>query len=192
MQTNFRCLLRFALAMATLLIATPALAQNSPNSEAPLRDGSHDFDFALGKWRTEVSMIKDPFNKPNEVVHMKGTKVGVPVWNGKAILEEIEADGPGGHWQAANLFLYDPVAHQWSQNYADSATGRMDAVSEIGGYRNGNLEFYWQDSIGGRAMLLRGIWKDFTPNSHTYEVSRSIDGGRTWHTSFIAHVTRAL
>jgi hypothetical protein len=175
--------------VAIMLSAAPA--HGAPASApSELRDGSHDMDFQVGNWRTDVTIIKDPFNKPNEVIHMKGTKVARPVWNGKAYLEEIEADGPSGHWQGANLFLYDPVAHQWSQNYVDSSVGRMDGTPSIGGYRDGNLEFYSQENVDGRAVLVRGVWKDFTPNSHTYEIARSNDGGRTWHTSFIARVTR--
>jgi hypothetical protein len=184
---------KFLLAAAIALIGTTASASaQSPQSAAStVRDGSHDFDFSIGSWRTDVTIIKDPFNNPNKVVHMKGTKVARAVWNGKAVLEEIEATGPDGHWQGANLFLYDPVAGQWSQNYADSGTGRMDGTPSIGGYRDGNLEFYSQEFVGDRAMLVRGTWKDFTPNSHTYEIQRSIDGGRSWHTSFIARVSRA-
>ena len=147
-------------------------------------------DFAIGDWRTDVTIIKDPFNHPDQVVRMTGTKRARPVWNGKAVFEEIEANGPSGHWQAANLFLYDPAAHQWSQNYVDSTDGHFDDTPGIGGYRNGDLEFYWQTRIDGRAVLERGIWTDFTPTSHTYRVERSNDGGRSWHPSFIARVTK--
>jgi len=167
------------------------IALGSPLSAKPaMRDGSHDLDFAIGNWRTDVTVIKDPFNYPGQVVHMAGTKTARPVWNGKAVFEEIEADGPGGHWEAANLFLYNPAARQWSQNYVDSSEGRFDGPPGIGGYRNGDLEFYWQARIDGRAILERGVWTDFTPTSHTYRVERSNDGGRSWHASFIARVTK--
>jgi hypothetical protein len=147
-------------------------------------------DFAFGTWRTDITTIKDPFGHPDVTTHMSGTKTARPVWHGKAIFEEIEADGAGGHWEGANLFLYDPAAHQWSQNYVDSSDGHFDGSPGIGEYRNGNLEFYWQARIGGRAVLERGIWTDFTPTSHTYRVERSNDGGRSWRPSFIAHVTK--
>ena len=174
------------LAIAALAYGQPLFAQAS----SAVRDGSHDMDFSIGSWTTEVTMIKDPFNKPNEEIHMRGTKVARRIWGGKALIEEIEADGPTGHWEAANLFLYDPAAGQWSQNYVDSSVGRMEAPS-IGGYRDGNLEFYWQDAIGGRAMLMRGTWKITSPDLHSYEVARSDDGGRSWHRSFFARVSRA-
>ena len=173
--------------LAIAMVTGMASVQAAPS----VRDGSHDMDFSLGSWRTEVTIIKDPFEKPNEVVHMTGTKVARPIWNGKAVLEEIEASGPSGHWQGANLFLYDPVAGQWSQNYTDSSVGRMDGTPSIGGYRDGNLEFYSNEFVDGRAMLVRGTWKIVSPNLHTYEIARSADGGRSWHTSFIARVTRA-
>jgi hypothetical protein len=170
------------LALAGIAIAQPTFAQNA----APLRDGSHDFDFSLGSWTTELTIIKDPFNKPDEQIHARGKKVARPIWGGRGWIEEIEADG----WQAANIFLYDPVAGQWSENYVDRAVGRMDSPS-IGGWRDGKLEFYSQDVVGGRAMLIRGTWTIMSKDMHSYEVARSIDGGRSWHTSFNAKVTRA-
>ena len=147
-------------------------------------------DFAIGAWRTEITIIKDPFDHPDRATHMTGTKTARALWNGKAVLEEIEAKGPTGHWEAANLFLYDPTAHQWSQNYVDSSDGRFDGSPGIGEYRNGRFEFYWQARIAGRVFLERGIWEDFTPTSHTYRVERSNDGGRSWRPSFIAKVTK--
>ncbi len=178
--------LRSFVACLAFLAGNAALAQ----SATPIRDGSHDFDFARGSWTTEITIIKDPFNKPGEEIHMRGTKVARPIWSGKGWVEEIEADGPGGHWQAANVFLYDPSARQWSENYVDSSDGKMDPPS-IGGYRDGKLEFYSIQPVDGRSILVRGTWTISTPDLHSYAVARSIDGGRSWHTSFIARVSRA-
>lgn len=176
----------FVIALAALVSAIPASAQNA----AGARDGSHDMDFAIGNWTTEVTITKDPFNKPDEQVHMTGSKVARPVWNGKAVLEEIEAGAGSDHWQGATFFLYDPKTGQWSQNFADSSAGRMDGTPSFGGYRDGNLEFYSQEFVGDRAMLVRGTWKILSPDLHTYEIDRSIDGGRSWHQSFLAKVSR--
>lgn len=169
-----------------LAVGTPALAQQARS----VRDGSHDFDFSRGSWRTDITIVKDPFAAASDEIHLRGTKVARPIWNGKGWIEEIEADGPGGHWQAANVFLYDPVAGQWSENYVDSATGKMDPPS-VGGYRDGTLEFYSIQPVAGRSMLVRGTWAIASKDEHSYTVARSVDGGRTWHTSFVARVRRA-
>ncbi len=121
---------------------------------------------------------------------MKGTKVARPLWNGKGWIEEIEADGPQGHWEAINVFMYDPRSRQWSENYADAETGRFDGTPGIGVMHDGQLEFYSQQPIGGKDYLVRGVWNVTDKDSHSYVVSRSDDGGRTWHTSFVANVSR--
>ena len=173
-------------ATLSLTVVGPISADAAPT----LRDGSHDMDFSIGHWRTDITSFKDPFGHPDDATHMSGTKTARPVWNGKAVLEEIEADGPDGHWEAANLYLYDPKAHQWSQNYVDSETGRFAGTPGTGELREGKFELYWQATIQGRALLERGTWSDFAPNSHSYRIERSNDGGRTWHSSFIARLTR--
>ncbi|MBA3667832.1 MAG: hypothetical protein H0W65_08935 [Sphingomonas sp.] len=178
----------FVLALGAALIPAPALAK-SP--KAPVaRDGSHDMDFSFGTWRTDIKIFKNPIDKPNEFITMTGTKRTTPVWNGKAALEQIEADGAGSHWEALNLMLYDPVARQWSQNYVDSEVGRMEDAPQIGEMRDGKLEFNGLEPINGRATLVRGVWTITGPDTHNYRISRSVDGGRSWHTSFTANLTR--
>lgn len=183
---SFKYSLYAAAALACLAPSLHAAAAQAPN----LRDGSHDMDFGLGNWRTEITSFKDPFGHPDAAQHMSGTKRARSFWNGKALIEEIEADGPGGHWEGANIYLYDPGARQWSQNYVDSASGRFEGEPGIGELRAGKLEFYWQARINDRTILERGVWSDFTPTSHTYTVERSNDGGRSWHRSFVAHLTK--
>lgn len=178
-----------ALMAASFGLAVPALAQ-APSSSPAARDGSHDMDFNFGTWHTEISRTPDPFRDPGRIVHIAGTVTVKPIWKGKAALEEIEAEGPRGHWEAANLFFYDPAAHQWIQTFVAADEGRFNEPSGIGEYRDGNIEFYSTDTVNGRTVLDRAIWSDIKPNSHTYTESLSDDGGRTWHPAFVAHVTR--
>ena len=51
---------------------------------AQVRDGSHDFDFSRGRWTTDVTIINDPFNKPDSAVHKRGTKEARPLGEAKA------------------------------------------------------------------------------------------------------------
>lgn len=168
-----------------LLAALPAAGQ----APAP-RDGSHDFDFNLGRWHTSVQRIKDPFAAAPEPVRLEGTVTVRPVWGGKALIEEIEADGPGGHWEGLTLFLYNPEARQWSQNYANAAQGSFAPTPTIGERRGDRIELYSQDTFHGRTVLVRGLWSDIRPDSHSYEEDYSDDGGRSWHPAFLARLTR--
>lgn len=177
------------MAATALGFAVPAAAEMS-NSPSAARDGSHDMDFNFGTWHSEISRTPDPFNDPAKIVHIEGTVTVKPIWKGKAELEEIEAEGPSGHWEAGNLFFYDPTAHQWIQTFVAASEGRFNEPSGIGEYRDGNVEYYSTDTLNGRTVLDRAIWSDIKPDSHTYTESLSDDGGRTWRPAFVAHLTR--
>lgn len=156
-------------------------------AQAP-HDGAHDFDFAHGHWHTHVIQVQDPFDGGTHTVTLEGTKTSHPLWGGKAWVEEIEADGPNGHWEGMTLFVYNPSSKQWSQTYIDSS-GEIQAPT-IGSFKDGRGELFGTESYKGRNVLVRGVWSDITPNSHRYEISYSQDGGRTWVTAFKADLTR--
>jgi hypothetical protein len=166
--------------------APPAPA---PTTGAP-RDGQHDFDFNFGVWKTHIKRIVNPLSGSGESYEMNGTVTVRKVWGGRAQLEEIAADGPKGHWDGLTLFLYNPAAHQWSQNFAGAKDGTMEASPLIGEFKNGRGEFYAPDTLNGRTVLARGTWSDIKPNSHHFEVAYSADGGATWAPVFIADLTR--
>ncbi|WP_184605147.1 DUF1579 family protein [Rhodanobacter sp. MP1X3] len=179
----WRLLLRGVM-IAGVLTCSPLSAR----AEQP-RDGSHDFDFARGSWHTHVTQVLDPFDGGTHTVTMDGTKTVRPIWGGRAWLEEIEADGPSGHWEGASLFVYNSKAGQWSQTYIDSASGEIEAPT-IGGFKDGRGELFGTSVYKGRTVLVRGVWSDIKANSDRYEISYSKDGGQTWATAFKAYLTR--
>ena len=170
----------------TLLIAVSTFAQPAP----AVRDGSHDFDFHIGSWKTHLKRRLRPLTGSNTWVEMDGTTVVRKVWNGRANLVELEVDGPNGHFQALSLRLYNPQSHQWSLNYANSADGTM-SIPTIGEFRNGRGEFYDQETLNGRAILVRFIISKVSDDAIHFEQSFSDDGGKTWEVNWIADDTRA-
>lgn len=156
---------------------------------APVHDGSHDFDFNRGKWRTHIRRVLDPLSGGSHSIEQNGTVTVRGIWGGRAQLEEIEADGPNGHWQGMTLFLYDPAAHQWSQIFSNSTDGQL-AAPLIGEFSNGHGDLYATDTFQGRTILVRGTWSSITSDAHHYEEDYSADGGTTWWPAFIADLTR--
>ncbi len=152
-------------------------------------NGQHDFDFNFGKWRTHIKNLQHPLSGSTTWVKLEGTVTVRKVWDGRASLEEIEADGPGGHFEGTTLFLYNPKSHQWSQTFANSESGSLE-VPSIGEFKNGRGEFYSQEVYNGRAVLVRGIWSEIKTDTHRFEQAYSDDGGKTWETNFIANLER--
>jgi len=154
------------------------------------RDGSHDFDFNFGLWKTQIKRRVHPLASSEETIELNGTVSVRKVWSGRAALEEIETDGPKGHWEGMSLFLYNPGAHQWSQTFIGSKSGAFGGGGMIGGFKEGHGELYASDTLDGRAILVRGVWSDITTKTHRYQESYSADGGRTWEIELTADKTK--
>jgi len=179
------------LVVSCVCLGPPVNAADAPAQPPNItaRDGQHDFDFNVGVWRTHIKRILDPLSGSTGSIELNGTVTVRRVWDGRAELEEIEADGPNGHWEGMTLFLYNPEAHLWSQTFANSKTGVLTPPL-IGAFKDGRGELFAQDTIKDRAILVRAVWSDITPDSHHFEESYSDDGGKTWAPAFIANLTR--
>ena len=189
-EKNLNSLMQTAAGMglaAILGVSYPRVG-HSQTPTAKAHDGQHDFDFNSGVWHTHIKRTLDPFASGSESVELNGTVTVRKVWDGKAELEEIEADGPKGHWQGLTLFLYNPSAHQWSQSFANSKVGTLS--SNIGEFRDGRVVLIGQDTVNDKTILVKAMWSDIKADSHQYEESYSNDGGTTWVRSFIANLTR--
>jgi hypothetical protein len=182
-------------ALAVLLQSAPALAQSASAAPAVLpaatpRDGQHDFDFAIGTWTIHLKRLVDPLTGSATWVEFDGTVVARALWDGRANMDEFEADSPSGHIEGLTLRLYNPQAHQWNLYWANSKAGVFAGPPQIGEFKNGVGEFYCQDTFNGRTILIRYEWSNITANSAHFEQSFSGDGGKTWEVNWITDQTR--
>ncbi len=152
-------------------------------------DGQHDFDFAIGTWKTHLKRLVKPLSGSTTWTEYEGTTVTRKVWDGRANLVELVADGPAGHFEGLSLRLYNPESRQWSLNFSSLNSGAMSPPT-IGEFRNGRGEFFNQETFNGRAILVRFVISDITKDSVRYEQSFSDDGGKTWEVNWVATDTR--
>ena len=172
----------------TLLFCTFIASPTSAPAGA-LRDGQHDFDFEIGSWKTHLKRLLHPLTRSTTWVEYDGTTIVRKVWNGRANLVELEADGPQGHIEALSLRLYNPESHQWSLNFSSSASGTLGTPS-IGEFEEGRGEFFDQETLGARAILVRFVISRITATLAHFEQAFSDDGGKTWEVNWIADDVR--
>jgi hypothetical protein len=185
---SYSALLLSAVGGVALALPLSSVADTASAADAA-PDGQHDFDFDIGVWRTHIRRTLDPLSGGTHSIELDGTVTVRKVWDGRAELEEIETDGPNGHWEGMTLFIYNPSARQWSQNFVNSKVGQL-TTPLVGSFSNGRGELFGQDTIDGRSILVRAVWSDIKPDSHQYEESYSTDGGKTWARAFVASLTR--
>ena len=153
------------------------------------RDGQHDFDWEIGTWKTQLRRLQKPLSGSTTWIEYEGTTVVRKVWNGRANLVELKADGPSGAFEGLSLRLYNPQARQWSLNFANISSGTL-TVPSVGEFKDGRGEFYNQDTYNGRAILVRFVITKITDDSYRFEQSFSDDFGKTWEANWIAIDTR--
>jgi hypothetical protein len=90
----------------------------------------------------------------------------------------------------SSLRLYNPESHQWSLNFANSSGGTLSQPPTVGEFKNGVGEFYDQERLNGRAILVRFVIKQMNPDQCHFEQAFSADGGKNWEVNWIATDSR--
>jgi hypothetical protein len=181
--------------LAVLLQPLGTLAQDdsgaSRTTSQPTaeRDGQHDFDPLIGSWKYHLKRRLHPLTGSTTWIELNGTGVCYKVWDGGAQLDTFEADGSTGHIEGLTLRVYNPQSHQWRLYWANSKIGILDPP-QFFEFKNGQGEFFAQDTINGKTILIRFDWTNMTTNSPHFEQSFSDDGGKTWEVNWITDQTR--
>lgn len=153
------------------------------------QNGQHDFDFEIGKWKTELKVLKNPLSGATTWVQYEGTTNVIAVCDGRSNLVELNVKGSAGQIVGVSLRLFNPKTNQWSLNFASMRDGNL-TIPAIGGFKDGRGEFFNEDTFGDRKILVRFVVSAITPNSCHFEQAFSTDNGKTWEVNWIADDTR--
>lgn len=182
-------------AMVVLAVALSAQlpAQTTDNSAfLPQRDGSHDFDFLIGDWKAHVRRLPDRLNKSNTWVEYDGISNHHKILDSNSNFEQFEVTSTDKklHIKGQTLRLYNPETRQWSIYLVDVDNGTLDTPPVVGGFTGKRGEFFHQEQLKGRTILVRYVWLDISPKSSRMEQSYSPDGGKTWEVNWICELSR--
>jgi len=183
----------FLLCALILLSCSPRmLAQtNSTVTKPPateVRDGAHDFDPLLGSWKYHLKRRLHPLTGSNEWVEFEGTGVCRKLFDG-AQIDQGEWNGPSSRIVGLTLRVYNPTSHQWRLYWDNQKVGILDPP-QVGEFKDGVGDFFAQDTINGKTILIRFHWTNLTTGTPHFEQSFSDDGGKTWEVNWITDQTR--
>jgi hypothetical protein len=174
---------RYSLLLAALLSMSSAAVRAAPH------DGSHDFDFTFGTWSEHSRRLMHPLSGSDDWVEWDGRTVVRKIWDGRANMAEYKGATPSGPLELIALRVYNPASRQWSLNFATSKVGKLNDISGVGEFKDGRIDFYDQETLSGRAILVRFSVYGTGPNTHVSEQAFSADGGKTWEVNWINRYT---
>lgn len=176
-----------ALALSLTSLPQPIVAQPAQNGAPTQRDGQHDFDWEIGKWTTKVRVLRNPLSgAAPDWVEFRGISEVKPILGGRANSVELSVKNEKGAIEGVALRLYNPKARQWSLNYATVGGGAMTAPVFGRFDGKGRGEFYGQDMLDGRAIMVRFVIIQVSPTEARFEQSYSADGGKSWELNWVA------
>jgi len=190
---KLRIFVGLSLVLIVLTLSQPVSSSAQTSTHAAIqatatdRDGSRDFDWDIGTWKTHQKRLLHPLTGSTTWVEYSGTDVVQRVWGG-ANAGKIEADGSAGHLEIYTLRLYDPDAHQWNIYFATSAGGSL-SKPVVGVFKDGSGEFYDQEPYQGKQIFVRFRVYDITATTCRFDQSFSADGGKTWEPNFVVDET---
>ena len=175
------------------MTTSPGATPTTPNpAHLPQRDGSHDFDFLIGDWKAHVRRLPDRLNDSSVWVEYAGISNHKKILDSNSNFEEFAVTSTDKklHIKAQTLRLYNPVSHQWSIYLVDVDNGTLGLPPVVGQFTGNRGEFYDQEEYKGRAILVRYMWLNISPQSARMEQSFSPDGGKTWEVNWICELSR--
>src|SRR2546423_14939213 len=188
------CWLRnLPLLLLLAMLPVPIRAQTTSNpTNLPQRDGSHDFDFIIGNWKAHVRRLPDRLNSSNTWIEYDGISNHKKVLDSNANFEEFDVTSADKELRikAQTLRLYNPTSRQWSIYLVDVDKGTLGLPPVVGQFTGNRGEFFDQEDFKGRAILVRYVWLNISPNSARMEQSFSPDGGKTWEVNWICELSR--
>jgi hypothetical protein len=178
------------IAVVCCAVVTMTSAFGTTESPPAPSDAQHDFDFAVGTWKTHVRRLVKPLSGSNQWVEGSGTVSTRKIWDGRAQLEELAMNAGDMHLEGLALRLYNPKTHQWRLHWANAKKGMLSDPPAFGSFKNGRGEFHDAEVINGKNVFVRETFSDITPNSHHFEQAFSTDQGKTWEPNLIVDLTR--
>jgi hypothetical protein len=177
----------------THALPAPQNAQASANGPmATQRDGSHDFDFVIGDWKAHVRRLPERLKGSHVWIEYDGISNHKKLLDSNANFEEFDVSSQDKKLRikAQTLRLYNPDSHQWSIYLVDLDKGTLEIPPVVGQFDGKRGEFYNQQIWEGRAVLVRYVWLNISPQSSRMEQSFSPDGGKTWEVNWICELSR--
>jgi hypothetical protein len=161
------------------VFAWPTSPASRLNVQQPLkeRDGQRDFDFKIGTWKTHLSRLQHPLSGSTSWVEYEGYFSGQKRLGWARQSGRPQSGWPSRRIEGLSLRLYNPESHRWNLNFADTSSGTLGQPT-IGEFKNGRGEFYDQEPLNGRTILVRSVFSDITPTSCRFEQAFSDDGAR--------------
>lgn len=146
-----------------------------------------DFDFIIGHWVVEHRRLNARLQGCTDWTHFSGTCSTHQILEGFGNVEDNVLNFPDGPVRAAALRSFDAQTGQWAIWWLDGRSPHRLDVPVVGRFEGPVGTFLARDTLEGRPIVVRFIWRAHPGGHPTWEQAFSADNGQTWETNW--HMT---
>jgi hypothetical protein len=157
-------------------------------------DARHQFDFIFGSWTVhnrKLADVGDPLCE--EWVEFSATSDVYPILDGYGHTERLSAEASGeiAAFEGFTLRLFNPETLTWQIWWSSTRVpGVLDPPVE-GQFNDGYGLFECEDTVAGRAVVVRFEWLSTTSDVPRWQQSFSYDARETWKLNWVMDFTRS-
>jgi hypothetical protein len=151
---------------------------------------STDFDFLFGSWTVEHRRLKERLVGCDVWEEFGGTCTAYPILGGAANVDDNVLELPGGSYRASSIRSFDATTRTWAIWWLDQRNPHALDVPVVGAFRDGVGEFFANDVLNGRPVMVRFGWSATQSVSPVWEQAFSVDEGVSWETNWIMQFRR--
>jgi hypothetical protein len=146
-----------------------------------------DFEFLYGQWLVRNRRLRQRLVGCNDWDVFDSMQRCWPLLDGLGNVDEFVCDdcGPLG----ATLRFFDPQSRRWTLHWVSSRDGALQPPVQ-GAFRGPVGEFYGEDEVNGKPVLVRYLWTRADPEAPRWEQAFSADGGASWETNWVMEFSR--
>lgn len=149
-----------------------------------------DFDFILGDWDVHHRRLDSRLDGCTTWTQFAGTSSTRAILEGFGNVEDNVLRFPDGAVRAVALRSFDPASGSWAIWWLDHRAPHALDVPVVGGFADGVGTFFAEDTLRGRPIRIRFVWRPNAGADPTWEQAFSGDGGATWEINWTMRFVR--
>jgi hypothetical protein len=154
--------------------------------EAP--SASNDFDFLIGDWKINNSILKERLSGSSKWVSQEGYSSITKAINGYCVIDQFHADT----YYGLGIKLYDDKANIWRVYWLDNQILELKPTPQVvGNFSNGRSNFLGKEIIKSDSINMRFEWREIQQNTFTWEQSYFDKSNDKWEVNWISKYERS-
>lgn len=160
-------------------------------SPSPSAAPPSDFDFIIGDWQVRHRRLNSRLAGCTDWTEFLGTSSTRKILGGFGLVEDNVLQFPDGEVKAAAIRSFNELTQEWAIWWLDRRAPHTLDAPVVGRFSGTIGTFFAQDTLNGKPITVRFVWRANPAQNPIWEQAFSEDGGNTWEINWVMEFVRS-